>query len=237
MWLRLDSRYHFVNERLISDFSHFSNTAPHDKRHRPEITMVPLLDLFQNAEISIVFDNAKTHQPKPLVEEEPRRNVKRCSSEPMDLIYSSNRRRRTRRPSDSELPASRWSAEPTSPPKVNKKKVSSTMNNDPPTCVLRNVIKPVRQSSMENVFQKSQCVFPERKLPDRRHSLMPIMPVRQHSLREIVGCSSSKGGKKVDTVQLITQALEQLDALAENEDEDVNMTPRHMAHCLQTVQL
>ena len=179
--------------------------------------MIPLAEFFVNAEISIVEDNAKTHQPKLDPEEEvPRRRngVKRTTSLPMDLSFGSDRRRRrTRRVSDPTVPASRWSADPTSPDKKSDFILSTATtdklknNISAPPCVLRNVVKPVRQDSRENI----NCGV-------RHHSLMPMMPVRQNSLRELMGSSPQKRSPKVDTVDLITQALKQLDSLSEDED-------------------
>lgn len=188
--------------------------------------MIPLAEFFVSAEISIVEDNAKTHQPKPTPEEEvPRRRngVKRTTSLPMDLSFGSDRRRRrrTRRGSDSTVPISRWSADPTSPPKKSDFMLSTATtdklknNMSAPPCVLRNVVKPVRQDSRENI----NCG------PVRRHSLMPMMPVRQNSLRELMGSSPQKRSPKVDTVDLITQALEQLDSLSEDEDMMISRSP------------
>lgn len=186
--------------------------------------MVPLTEFFVNAEISIVEDNAKTHQPKPDPEEVPRRRngVKRTTSLPMDLSFGSDRRRRrrTRRGSDPNVPASRWSAVPTSPDKKSDFILSTatadklTNNMSAPPCVLRNVVKPVRQDSRENI----NCGV-------RHHSLMPTMPVRQNSLRELMGNSPQKRSPKVDTVDLITQALEQLDSLSEDEDMMMSRSP------------
>ena len=214
--------------------------------------MILLTQLFDSAEICIVPDNAKTHQPKPEPFEPRRRNgVKRTTSLPMDLNFGSDRRRRrrTRRGSDI-VPASRWSADPVSPPKKEKRDVmtcastssatSSSQSTDKlknsmnaPPCVLRNVLKPVRQDSRENVhFSAGRAA---------RHSLMPMMPVRQNSLRELIGSSPQKRSPKVDTVDLITQALEQLDSLSED-DEDLMMSRSPMSSscslpCLPTAPL
>lgn len=217
--------------------------------------MIPLADFFENAEISLIFDNAKTHQPKPEPEPVPRRRngVKRTTSLPMDLSFGSDRRRRrrTRRGSDSTVPTSRWSAEPNSPLKKEKhglmlpSSASSTAstanttasnklksNMHAPPCVLRNVLKPVRQDSRENVNYTGHR--------GGRHSLMPMMPVRQNSLRELMGGSSpQKRSPKVDTVDLITQALEQLDSLSEDEDLMMRspMSSSSSLPCMPTVPL
>ena len=214
-----------VSFPLLISLSHkHPCTPPH------QLTMIPVAGFFENAEISIVPDNAKTHQPKPKPEDAPRRNgVKRTKSLPMDLNFGSDRRRRrARRGSAPNLPPSRWSAEPSSPTKMKKHNDvlpsaksfhTPTATSSPPPCVLRNVLKPVRQDSRENLGPKaSPCL-------GRRHSLMPTMPVRQQSLRELVGCSPN-GSSKVDTVDLITQALEQLASLSEEDEEMMIMQQR-----------
>lgn len=200
----------------------------------PYPTMILLASFFENAEICIVADNAKTHEPKPS-EARPRRSrnggVKRTTSLPMDLSFCSERRcRRARRGSDSNVPASRWSAEPTnSPPRMKRSHVFMSVNeknidqSNPVTpCILRNVLKPVRQDSQQNLNQKSTTMTPvlDKGRGGDGGGLMPMMPVRQQSLRELVGCSPNKPQRspKVDTVDLITQALKQLDSLSEDDD-------------------
>lgn len=178
--------------------------------------------LFENVQICIVNDNAKTHEPLPKKTGLERRHVKRSSSMPMDLTGtgpSRRRRRPNRRGSD---PPSRWSAEPSSPPSAVKKTVTFEKKVDaPPTCVLRNVVKPVRQESLKNLHQQSSCNLPETGGRGRGHSLMPMMPVRQRSLRDMVGGCSPHKEQKMDTVTLITQALERLDSLAEMDDDHI----------------
>ena len=211
--------------------------------------MILLPFLFENAEFCIVNDNAKTHEPKPKEGEFERRNVKRSNSMPMDLMRpgpSRRRRRHVRRGSDPNLPPSRWSAEPASPPKAKKSSVvhqpqaKQTVKVDSaPTCVLRNVFQPVRQESREDIHQKSSCSLSSSSTDglQRRHSLMPMMPVRQQSLREMVGCSPHNKDKKMDTVHLITQALKQLDSLVEMEDDDMDAGTTCSLPGLPTVQL
>jgi hypothetical protein len=167
--------------------------------------MLFLSETFMNAEISIVFDNAKTHEPKREMIREPRRGVRRCFSADGGVRVSGKRnsRRRTSTPS---IPVSRWKAEPLSPASKEALKVKLEAA---PTCVLRNVLKPVRQQSLENIHQKSNDASLAR-------SLMPIMPVRQQSLRDMMGCSPD-----VSTVSLLSQALEHLDAF-EEEDFDLD---------------
>lgn len=230
-------------ERLLSDFP-LNHKPTFPQPNLCTATMIPLLPFLESAEFSIVVDNAKTHGPKPEENQRhSRRSVKRSTSMPMDLDFGSRRRRRARRGSDSTL--SRWSAEPSSPPKVKKPVVAnptsklvesspSATETQNPNCVLRNVLKPVRQSSRENI-QVSPCKhMRERQAPERGHSLMPMMPVRQQSIRELFA-SSPKDSPKMDTVQLITQALEQLDSLADIED-DLDLSPQ-IVPCLPSVQL
>jgi hypothetical protein len=181
-----------------------------------------LSETFMNAEISIVFDNAKTHEPKREMIREPRRGVRRCFSADGGVNMKSGKRNSRRRTSTSSIPVSRWKAEPLSPASKEALKVKLAAA---PTCVLRNVLKPVRQQSLENVHQKSN----EGSLA---RSLMPIMPVRQQSLRDMMGCSPD-----VSTVSLLSQALEHLDAF-EEEDFDLDTQSVPVLHCgLPTVLL
>ena len=137
--------------------------------------MILLPEWIQNAEICIVADNAKTHQRKSAEDESPshrRSGVKRTTSLPMDLAFS-RRRRARRRGSDPNVPASsRWSAEPALAlaKKSSQENVAVVPDDScahekikvdaPPTtaCVLRNVVKPVRQTSSEDLFKKSPFV-------------------------------------------------------------------------------
>jgi hypothetical protein len=90
---------------------------------------------------------------------------------------------------------------------------------------MHNVLKPVRQSSLEDLKKENSYD----KLPEVRKaaSLMPMKkPVRQQSLRDlVVSCSPPKGQSppiaktNVDTVALITQALKQLDNFSDLDDD------------------
>lgn len=222
--------------------------------------MILLPCFFDNVEISIVHDNAKTHEPRNGGHDR-HRNVKRSNSMPMDLMRSGPVRRRKRHERRGSDPPSRWSAMP--PPtchlKAPKKPVivngnanhplsssstsiSSSRNNKvdaPPRCAVRNVYQPVRQESREDLHVKtSNC-----NKNERLHSLMPMMPVRQQSLRDMVGggggdsssnlCRNNtnpspqenkknkikKTNQTDATVTLITQALKQLDSLSEMDDD------------------
>lgn len=208
--------------------------------------ILPLADLLDlmSPEISIVADNAKTHEPKREHDYPIRRAVKRCISMPQDLSNSTRqrRRRRARRVSDSGC---RWSAEPLSPTRSSQKLVddddstsvvsctattaacastnnviapnASCNNNAPPTTsVLR---KPVRQASRRGLEENRGPAIIKPNSPPAsmdRQALMPIKPERQQSLREVTSTVVVKS-PKMDTVQLITKALEQLDSISDDD--------------------
>lgn len=97
--------------------------------------------------------------------------------------------------SNASHPLSSSSSSPSSPssPSPSTSSSPSPRNNKadkPPTCVVRNVFQPVRQESLEDLRAKaSDC-----DKSGRLHSLMPTMPVRQQSLRDMVGGGGSGVG-------------------------------------------
>lgn len=208
--------------------------------------MMLLTAFYECAAISIVDDNAKTHALPTVPEKEPRRIVKRSASMPMDYDLGfqnrrRGRRRHQRRSSAGQLPSSRWSAEPSSPPRTKKESVTQGKEN----CGAHSLIKPVRQCSIKDLNRNKnfsctpimpvrQCSLEDvnktsrRKLPEvERTSLIPMMPVRQQSLRNFGGCGSHHG-PKMDTVLLITDALDQLDSLTDIDDEmDITTASLH----------